>query len=30
MNEDPVLFALQDRVSLGIALLCAAALGLAI
>ena len=30
MDEDPVLFALQDRVSLGIALLCAAALGLAI
>ena len=30
MNEDPVLFALQDRVSLGIALVCAVALGLAI
>ena len=30
MDEDPVLFALQDRVSLGIALVCAVALGLAI
>jgi 4-hydroxybenzoate polyprenyltransferase/phosphoserine phosphatase len=30
MDEDPVLFALQDRVSIGIALVCAIALGLAI
>jgi 4-hydroxybenzoate polyprenyltransferase len=29
MNEDPVLFALRDRVSLGIALICAAVIALA-